>query len=96
MKFEDLDFKAVKAFPFGIQAMTVVGKYKISVVQNSASYGNQRGLYEMGFIDRDTGDMVEAPGITNGDTVVGFLTEDRVTQILKYLEQHSETGNGTE
>jgi hypothetical protein len=86
MKFEDLDFKSTNHVGvYGVQAWVMVGSYKVSIVRSSMSYGGTRGLYEMGFFDPDTDDMVEVPGITNNDTVVGFLTETRVEELLENL-----------
>ena len=86
MKFEDLNFKSTNHVGVpGVQAWVTVGQYKVSVVKSSMSYGGDRGLYEMGFFDPETNDMVEVPGITNNDTVVGFLTETRVEEILENL-----------
>lgn len=86
MKFEDLDFKSTNHVGVsGVQAWVTVGHYKVSIVRSSMSYGGTRGLYEMGFFDPKTNDMVEVPGITNNDTVVGFLTETRVEELLESL-----------
>ena len=91
MKFEDLDFKSIDHFGFnhnyGVQAWVTVGHYKVSIVRSKMSYGGTRGLYEMGFFDPETNDMVEVPGISEpGDTVVGFLTETMVEEVLESLK----------
>jgi len=86
MKFEDLDFKSTNHVGVsGVQAWVTVGQHKVSIVRSSMSYGGDRGLYEMGFFDPETNDMVEVPGITNNDTVVGFLTETQVEEVLENL-----------
>ena len=87
MKFEDLNFKSTNHVGVpGVQAWVTVGNYKVSIVRSSMSYGGTRGLYEVGFFDPKTNNMVEVPGISEpGDTVVGFLTETQVEEVLESL-----------
>lgn len=88
MRFENLKFKKT-SFPKGIQAKVKYGEYELSVVRNTASYGNASGLYEIGMYKN--GCFAEMPGITaDGDSVKGYLTEADVTGIM--LKLHSITG----
>lgn len=85
MRFSDLRFKKT-SFPKGIQAKVAYGDYELSIVRNTASYGNSQGLYEIGVYKN--GCFAELPGITNkGDNVKGFLSETDVTGIM--LKLHS-------
>lgn len=55
--------------------------YSLSIINDG--YGKDRGLYEIApFVN---GEMTELPGITDGDTVVGFLTEHEVVSIIKKM-----------
>lgn len=78
--FNDIKFKDRNEPRGGKQAILNYGKYNISVIRDRYSYGGQEGLYEIGTFLNDT--MVELPGITEGDTVKGWLSEDDVTGIL--------------
>ena len=81
MKFSDLNFHELYD---GVQAVTGIGDYELSVVKHSSSYGGKQGLYEIMVSDGING--VSLPGITNdGDTVRGYLTEDDVSSIMKKL-----------
>lgn len=67
--------------PKGTKVEYKFGDYILSVVKNTASYGNQDGLYEVSVFKNDT--QIELPGITaHGDTVQGWLTEEDVNSIL--------------
>ena len=68
----------------GTQVVLDFGKYELSIVSHSGSYGGKKGLYEIGvFLG---GGMVEMPGITEeGDTVKGWLTEADVDAIIKKM-----------
>ena len=67
--------------PKGTKVEYKFGDYILSVVKNTASYGNQDGLYEVSVFKNDT--QIELPGITApGDTVKGWLTEDDVNSIM--------------
>lgn len=80
MKFAQLKFLKTN-MPKGIQARVDFGKYELSVVKNSASYGNQHGLYEIAVFEENK--QVELPGITQeGDTVKGFLNEADIDGIM--------------
>ena len=81
MKFEDIKFGKLYD---GKQAVIPFGKYELSIVSHSSSYGGKDGLYEIA-VFKDV-DQVELPGITEeGDTVKGFLTEAGVMSIIKKM-----------
>lgn len=84
MKFEDIKFISLYD---GKSAVIPFGKYELSIVSHSMSYGGKQGLYEIAVYKADTDDQVELPGITNeGDTVKGFLTESDVVTIIKKMQ----------
>ena len=81
MKFEKLKFEKLYD---GVQAIVKFGKYEVSVVSHSMSYGGKNGLYEIAIFDGKS--QVELPGITReGDTVQGFLCEEGLNVIFKKM-----------
>ena len=86
MKFNDIQFKTVNVFPYGINAILPFGKYELSIIQNECSYGSDKGLYEIGVFNGD--DMVELPGITyENDSVRGHLDEAGVEEIIEKMNK---------
>ena len=79
------DFKLLETeIPKGVQAILQFGDYELSIIQSEASYGGDKGLYEIGVFKGE--DMEELPGITApGDTVQGYLTESEVDAIIKKM-----------
>jgi hypothetical protein len=57
--------------------------YGASVVSHTFSYGGAQGLYEIAVLRGD--DLVYDTPITSD--VVGFLSEDDVTEVLKQIQQ---------
>jgi hypothetical protein len=57
--------------------------YGASVIRNSASYGNEDGLWELAILDRD-GKIDYTTSIT--DDVLGYLTTDDVEDILEQIK----------
>ena len=81
MKFEKLKFEKLYD---GVQAIVKFGKYEVSVVSHSMSYGGKNGLYEIAIFDGKQ--QVELPGITaEGDTVQGHLCENGLDVIFKKM-----------
>jgi len=82
MTFNDLTFLP-STYSDGVHAIvTFDNGYGASVVKTNMSYGGKEGLYELavlfdGLISYDT-------PIT--DDVIGFLTEDEVTELLQKIE----------
>jgi len=84
MKFKDLKMIESK-YPNGVKATVQFGPhYELSIVKNEMSYGGKSGLYEIGvFKDNE---MVSLSGITEqGDTVRGYLTEEKVDFIIESM-----------
>ena len=87
MRFEDviMDYTPDND---GFQGIVEYGEYELSIIKNSASYGGNNGLYEIGLFKY--GEMIELPGITaKGDTVKGFLTPEQVDGIMQKMEELS-------
>ena len=88
MTFNDLKFKDLLSMD-GIQAIVKFkNNYGASIVKHSGSYGNKQGLYELAVIKYDENgdwDIVYDTPIT--DDVLGYLTEDDVTNYLTQIEQ---------
>ena len=79
MKFSDIKFTKTK-MPKGIQAILKFGEYELSIIKSDFSYGGKNGYYEIAVFKGEG--QIELPGITEGDTVKGWLSEDDVTGIL--------------
>lgn len=85
--FKDLNFEQ-----FANDPLSRTGKrarihfdngYGASVVSHTYSYGGPQGLYEIAVLRGD--DLVYNTSIT--DDVIGHLTEDEVTEVLKQIQQ---------
>jgi hypothetical protein len=80
--FHDLEF-----IPHEFQGIrsTIMFKngYGASVVKTQFSYGGSDGLYELAILDND-GDICYDTPITQD--VIGYLTEEEVTEILKQIQ----------
>lgn len=84
MKFKDIVFENT-SMPKGIQSILSFGEYELSIIQNTSSYGNSQGLYEIAVFKDNA--QVEMPGITEvGDTIKGFLSESDVEGIIKKMQ----------
>lgn len=83
MKLKDFIMEQT-ATPPGVQLILDFDKYQLSIIKNSTSYGNTKGLWEIGVFEN--GSMKELPGVTNlGDTVKGFLSESEVDTVIKKM-----------
>ena len=81
MTFKDLVFE--KRFN-GVQALVSFRNgFEVSVVKHGGSYGNEKGLYEIGVFNA-AGSMCDP--LDWGDTVKGWLTPEDVEQELKLIE----------
>ena len=58
--------------------------YGVSVVSHSYSYGGSDGLYEVAVLDSDDNLTYETP-VT--DNVIGYLTEEDVTDVMKQVQE---------
>ena len=88
MTFEDLKFTDAE-INNGIQAIVKFeNNYGASVVKHEYSYGNKQGLYELAIIKYDeNGDWDLCYDTPITDDVLGYLTEDNVTDYLTQIEQ---------
>ena len=88
MTFQDLKFIQNQSNN-GIQAIVKFeNNYGASVIKSDYSYGGKQGLYELAVIkydERGLWDICYDTPIT--DDVLGFLTEDNVTDYLIQIEQ---------
>jgi len=84
MQLKDFEMMPTET-PNGVQAVLKFGDaYELSIVQNEISYGNKKGLYEIGVFKN--GVMTEMPGITNDNAAVrGYLTEADVDGIISKM-----------
>jgi len=84
MTFNDLKFLPPSYDPSGVHSIVYFdNKYGASIIKTNTSYGGKDGLYELavtydGLISYDT-------PIT--DDVIGYLTEDKVTELLQKIEE---------
>jgi hypothetical protein len=82
--FKDLEFKPHPNALGGIQAVIDFDNgYGASVICTSFSYGGTLGLYELAVLH--DGEITYDTPIT-GD-VMGYLTEDEVTELLKQIQE---------
>lgn len=56
---------------------------QLSIISGSVAYGDADAPYEIAVIVN--GDLTKMPGITDNDTVRGYLTEDDVDVIITKL-----------
>jgi hypothetical protein len=88
MTFNDLKFNLTQ-INVGIQAIVKFeNNYGASVIKHEYSYGGKQGLYELAVIkydESDNWDICYDTPIT--DDVLGYLTEDNVTDYLTQIEQ---------
>ena len=89
MTFEDLEFRESLVFNTGIQSIIrFENNYGASVVKHEYSYGGKQGLYELAVIKYDeNGDWDICYDTPITDDVLGYLTEDIVTDYLTHSEQ---------
>ena len=81
MKFEKLKFEKLYD---GVQAIIEFGKYEVSVVSHSYSYGGKKGLWEMAVLDSE-GSLCYDTEIT--DDVLGHLNDPEVDRYLRMISQ---------
>lgn len=83
--FKDLVFKSHPIHVDGIVSrLEFENGYGVSVVRHDASYGHDRGLYEMAVLK--DGDIHYDNPIANGD-VVGYLREEDVTDAMAIIQK---------
>ncbi len=83
--FKDLVFKTHPIHEDGIiSRIEFDNGYGVSVVRHEASYGNDRGLYEMAVLK--DGDIHYDNVIAKGD-VVGWLRDEDVTDAMMIIQK---------
>jgi len=82
--FNDLKFKPHPHVEGVISRIQFDNGYGASVVKTSYSYGGNEGLYELAVVDTK-GDITYSTPVA--DDVVGYLTEQEVTDLLKEIQQ---------
>ena len=88
MTFQELEFKDLPSMS-GVQAIVKFeNNYGASVVRHMGSYGNKSGLYELAITKyNEDGDWDICYDTPITDDVLGYLTEDDVTNYLTKIEQ---------
>ena len=81
--FEDIEFRPHPYIGGVVSKIMFDNGYGASVVCNESSYGGQKGLYELGVLDKD-GNLTYDTPITSD--VVGNLTPEEVTNILIQIQ----------
>jgi hypothetical protein len=83
--FKDLKFEQLDSFYNGVQCrISFENGFGASVVKHSFSYGGKDGLYELAVLN-SSGNLTYDTPIT--DDVLGYLTEQDVTEILIKIQQ---------
>ena len=83
--FKDLEFSSMVHYQDGKQAIIYFDNgYGASVVCHEHSYGGKEGLYELAVLDEE-GQLCYDTPVTND--VMGYLTEDEVTNLLKQIQE---------
>jgi hypothetical protein len=88
MTFQELEFKTL-TYLGGIQAVVKFeNNYGASIVRHNGSYGSKQGLYELAVTEYDEdGHWSICYDTPLTDDVLGYLTEDDVTNYLIQIEQ---------
>lgn len=87
--FNDLEFKphpgSTEVYDLGIVSrLFFPNGYGVSVVKGKYTYGGPEGLYELAVLDSNGSLTYETP-IT--DDVIGHLSENQVTNIMKRVQE---------
>ena len=85
--FKDLEFEQLNDTPYMVgkkSRMHFDNGFGVSVVSHTHSYGGRSGLYELAVLDKDGLLTYETPVTSD---VIGFLTEEDVTDIMKQVQE---------
>ena len=85
--FKDLEFEQINDAPFMVGKRSRIhfdNGFGVSVVSHTYSYGGRDGLYEVAVLDSDDNLTYETP-VT--DNVIGYLTEEDVTDVMKQVQE---------
>jgi len=86
MKLKNFQLLRKDAVSGGRQAVLDFGNYHLSIIDDG--YGSDQGLYEIGVFAATDGvasGLTVLPGITDGDSVKGYLTEADIDAIILKL-----------
>ena len=91
MKFEELKFDDISEThgEGAIQSYLELGNgFDVSVVRHKGSYGNEKGLYEIGIFDAQRmGVDAMCDPLEWGDTVKGWLTPEDVEREVELIKE---------
>ena len=89
MKFEELKFDDISEThgECAVQAYVELGNgFDVSIVRHGGSYGNEKGLYEIGIFDAQRlGVNAMCDPLDWGDTVKGWLNPEDVEKELDLI-----------
>lgn len=83
--FNDLTFSELPDMSGKWSRVMFSNGYGASIVSHKYSYGGKDGLYELAVLDNINGNPIYTTSVT--DDVLGYLTEDDVTKILKQIQE---------
>ena len=91
MKFEELKFDDISEThgEGAVQAYVELGNgFDVSIVRHGGSYGNEKGLYEIGIFDAQRlGVNAMCDPLDWGDTVKGWLTPEDVEREVELIKE---------
>ena len=91
MKFEELKFDDISEThgEGAVQAYVELGNgFDVSIVRHGGSYGNEKGLYEIGIFDAQRlGVNAMCDPLDWGDTVKGYLAPEDVEKELNLIKK---------
>ena len=91
IKFKELKFDDISEThgKDAVQSYMELGNgFDVSIVKHQGSYGNEKGLYEIGVFDAQRyGIDAMCDPLDWGDTVKGWLDEEEVESIIKQLQE---------
>ena len=85
--FEDLEFEQLNDEPYMVgkkSRMHFDNGFGVSVVSHTHSYGGRSGLYEVAVLDKDGVLTYETPVTSD---VIGYLSEEDVTDVMKQVQE---------
>ena len=91
MTFEELKFSDISEThgEGAVQAYVELGNgFDVSIVRHGGSYGNEKGLYEIGIFDAQRlGVNAMCDPLDWGDTVKGWLTPEDVEREVELIKE---------
>jgi hypothetical protein len=88
LTFDDLEFNDINVGQPLYQALVFFDNgYGASVIQGKGSFGGEQGLYELAVLRRENDEWEICYDTEITDSVIGYLTQDYVTALLKRIEE---------